>query len=854
MEGFLLIKKVRKRDGRVVPFQRDKITNAVWKAMQAVGEKDYKKAEKISKEVVAELEKILTKGEIPDVEKIQDVVEKKLIEAGLAKVAKAYILYRQKRAEIRREKQQILNKKEIDEVDKKFDINGLRVLSARYLNKDREGKIIESPKELFERVAVNTVLPSLLYDNRVYSKKKVLKQPYEEFDPVKLEKKLFIGKYPLNRYHLEGLKRVFDRFNNDGRMKVPFSKIVKMLKGGEFDSYENEINEYYSVMVEKKFMPNTPVLVNFGNPLGMGMACFVLDMEDSIESIMETLKRAALIFKSGGGCGYNFSKLRPKGDFISTTHGKSSGPIAFMTLYDKMTDVIKQGGVRRGANMGILNSDHPDVEEFIVAKKGNNQLTNFNISVFLKEDFWEYYKENKPYPLINPRDGKVWKYVNPRNLFDTIVYEGWESAEPGILFDDNINRYNPFLETLGKIVATNPCGEVLLYPNESCDLGSINLWRFIKEFYDGDVRKVEVDWEDLKKTVKIATRFLDNVLDINKYPFKEIEETTLRNRKIGLGIMGLADFLFELEVPYNSDDGRSWMEKVMEFVNYYSKEESINLAKERGRFPNFNKSFYKKGMLPFKGYDDKESWNLDWNKITEKIRKFGLRNAFTTVIAPTGSISMIAGTTSGIEPIFALVYEKRVTVGTFYYVDPVFEKVMEREGIFDDSLIKDVSKNEGSIQKIKYIPEKWKKIFVTAMDISAEDHVKALASIQKWTDSSVSKTINFPEDATVEDMKKAYLLAHYLGCKGLTVYRYKSIKGVYTVEEKHEESEVKLTSYRDVKAKGVSIYKESKIHRVDDLNGDKVSGKDICPVCGTPLINIEGCKKCPVCGWSVCEL
>ncbi|WP_457640902.1 adenosylcobalamin-dependent ribonucleoside-diphosphate reductase [Persephonella sp.] len=849
-----MLTKIRKRDGRIVPFNPDKITNAIWKAMQAIGERDYSLAQKISQRVIDELKKMLKPEEIPDVEQIQDIVEKKLIEAGLAKVAKAYILYRQKRAEIRKEKQQILNKKEIDEVDKKFDINALRVLAARYLNKDITGKIIESPKQLFQRVAVNTAIPSILYDKRVYSKKRVYKQPYEDFNTEKYEGKLKIGKYLLNKYHIEGLKRVYDRLNKEKRMKVPFSKIISMLEKGEFDIYQEEIDQYYQIMVDKKFMPNTPVLVNFGNPLGMGMACFVLDMEDSIESIMETLKRAALIFKAGGGCGYNFSKLRPKGDYISTTHGKSSGPIAFMTLYDKMTDVIKQGGVRRGANMGILNSDHPDIEEFIITKKGNRQLTNFNISVFLKEDFWDYYKENRPYPLINPRDGKVWKYVNPRNLFDTIVYEGWESAEPGLLFDDNINRYNPFLETFGRIQATNPCGEVLLYPNESCDLGSINLWAFIRESYDGDKRKVEVDWEDLEKTVRIATRFLDNVLDINKYPFPEIEKQTLKNRKIGLGIMGLADFLFELEISYNSEEGRKWMEKVMEFVNYYSKEESVELAKERGKFPSYSKSFYKKEKLPIKGFEDKGNWNLDWNKLVKRIKRYGLRNAFTTVVAPTGSISMIAGTTSGIEPVFALVYEKKVTVGTFYYVDPVFEKTMEREGLFDDTLIKDVSKHEGSVQRIRYIPDKWKKVFVTAMDISAEDHVKALASIQKWTDSSVSKTINFPEDATVEDMKRAYLLAHYLGCKGLTVYRYKSIKGVYTAgtEEKNKE-ESKLTSLKDVKAKGVSIYKESVIHEEEQFHS-RTWEKSICPVCETPLINIEGCNKCPICGWSVCEI
>ncbi|WP_456464681.1 adenosylcobalamin-dependent ribonucleoside-diphosphate reductase [Persephonella sp.] len=852
-----MIQKIIKRDGRIVDFNPAKITNAIWKAMLAVGEKDRKKAEDLSKKVVKMLEKTLKKGQIPTVEQVQDIVEQVLIEEGMAKVAKAYILYRQKRAEIRKEKQQILGKKEIDEIDKRFDINALRVLASRYLSKDREGKIIESPKQLFERVAVHTTIPSLLYDKRVYSLKRLKKkQPDEDFDPVKLEGRLKIGDYKLNRYHIEGLIRVYKRLNSHRYMKKSLSQIIKMLEKGEFDNYQNEIKEYFDLMTHKKFMPNTPVLVNFGNPLGMGMACFVLDMEDSILSIMETLKRAALIFKAGGGCGYNFSKLRPKGDYISTTHGKSSGPIAFMTLYDKMTDVIKQGGVRRGANMGILNSDHPDIEEFIVAKKGNRQLTNFNISVFIKEDFWDYYRENKPYPLVNPRDGSVWKQVNPRSLFDMIVYQGWESAEPGLLFDDNINRYNPLLKAFGRIYATNPCGEVVLYPNESCDLGSLNLWAFIKEEYDGEKRKVYFDWEDFKKAVKTAAKFLDNVLDINKYPFPDIEKTTLKNRKIGLGIMGLADMLFELEVPYNSEEGRRWMEKVMEFVNYYSKEQSVERAVERGKFPTYSKSFYPEGKLPIKGFEDKKSWNLDWEDLIKKIKKYGLRNAFTTVVAPTGSISMIAGTSSGIEPVFSLVYEKKVTVGTFYYVDPVFEKTMEREGLFDDYLIKDVSRNEGSIQNIRYIPDKWKKVFVTSMDISAEDHVKALASVQKWTDSSVSKTINFPENATVEDMKKAYLLAHALGCKGLTVYRYKSIKGVYIAgleEEKKEET--KLTPLKDVKAKGPTIYKEAgsfSPEKEEELQQEE--GIEKCPVCGSPLVNMEGCKKCPVCGWSVCEL
>ncbi len=846
-----MITKIIKRDGKTVDFNPEKITNAVLKAMKSVGEEDIKKAEEITEAVVKELEASIKEDEIPTVEQVQDIVEKKLIEFGLSKVAKSYILYRKKREEIRREKQQILNKKYLDDVDKNFDVNALRVLAARYLNKDPSGKIIESPKEMFERVAIHITIPSILHDEKVFHKNLNEPLPVEDINIDEFIGKIKVGKYVFNRYHIEGIIRVYKRLNERGDLKVKLLEILKMFEKGEFDHYEEEIEQYFRLMTQKKFLPNTPALANFGNPLGMGMACFVLGIEDSLESIMETLKRAALIFKSGGGCGYNFSKIRPKGDFVRTTHGVSSGPIAFMTLYDKMTDVIKQGGIRRGANMGILNSDHPDIEEFVVAKKGNKQLTNFNISVFVKEDFWEYYNNGKPYPLVNPRNKEVVKYIDPRNLFNMIVYEGWESAEPGLLFDDNINRYNPLLKSFGKIEATNPCGEVVLYPNESCDLGSINVWQFIEEYFENGERKVKVNWEDFEKTVRLATRFLDNLLDVNNFPFKEIEETTLSNRKIGLGMMGLADFLFELQVPYNSEEGRKWMERIMEFINYHSKVESVELAKKRGVFPNFEKSFYPDGKMPIKGFEDKESWHFNWDELVEKIKKHGVRNTFTTVIAPTGSISMIAGTSAGIEPIYSLVYEKKVTVGTFYYVDPVFEKFMEREGLFDDDLIRDVSKNEGSIQKIEYIPEKFKKVFVTSLDISAEDHVRALASIQKWTDSSVSKTINFPEHATVEEMRNAYLLAYKLGCKGLTVYRYKSIKSVYVPGLEEEKEKPKLESLKDVKVKAPSVYKEEGFNEIKTETEEEV---ERCPRCGAPLIRAEGCKKCLSCGWNACEL
>ncbi len=876
-----MFKSIRKRNGQIAPFKIEKIVNAVYKASIAVGEPNWQLAENLAKEIIERLKKKLKKGAVPQVEEVQDVVEQVLIETGHAKIAKAYILYRQHRAEIRRQKEQILNKAEIDEVDKKFDINALRVLASRYLRKDENGQVIESPKELFQRVAVHTALPSLFYDSKIYQKTprknpaesgimrgkgKAPEYETEEFDFVKFENKFSIGKYKLNQFHLEGLHRLYKRFALNRQIKISWSNFFGLLKKGYFNKYEAEIDSYYNLMVNRQFLPNTPALANFGNYLGMGSACFTLGIEDSIDSIMDSLKSAAVIFKSGGGVGYNFSHLRPEGDFVKTTGGSASGPISFMSMFDNMTDVIKQGGIRRGANMGILNSDHPDIEKFIRAKEGNKALKNFNISIMLKPGFWTALKEKKPYQLINPRNGKVVKEIDPENLFEMIAYQAWESAEPGVLFHDRINENNPFLKGLGPIESTNPCGEVVLYPNESCNLGSINVWSYLKK--NGD-KKPHFDWQKLGQDVLIATRFLDNVVDINKYPLKEIEEMTLNTRKLGLGVMGLGNLLYELEIPYNSKEGLAFMEKLMEFINYHSKIASIELAKERGKMPYFDKSFYKEGRLPFSGFKDKKPHHFDWKELARKIKKQGIRNGFTTVIAPTGSISMIAGCSSGIEPVFSLVFEKNVTIGSFYYVDPVFEERMQKEGLMDEALIKDISTLSGSVSGLTYIPPKLKKIFVTAMDISPKDHVRVLATFQKWVDSSISKTNNLPASATVDDVKDIYSMAHELGCKGVTIYRDKSLKsqvltgGKKTAEEK-QRKESELVSLKDEKAKGLAVYHKAGAN----INGNELglspasnkanpenNIKELkeCPICKTKLVKQEGCTKCPTCGWGMCS-
>ncbi len=864
------IRQIRKRDGRVVAFDQNKITSALSRAITQTIGKDAALAKRLSDQVVKILEDKFDGHTIPTVEEAQDIVEKVLLDNDQAKTAKAYILYRQKRAEIRREKQRILEKEEVDEVDKRLDLNALRVLKARYLRKDIDGKLIETPKELFVRVAVHACLPSLLYDELIYDRSgKTPEHPAEDFDPVANEGKLSIGKYALNRFHLEALKRMYDRFNTEGRARVRWSEFLVLLREGRLNNHEAEVEAFYDLMVSKRFLPNTPALANFGNVLGMGSACFVLDVEDSIESIMDALKKTAIVFKAGGGMGYNFSKLRPEGDFVSSTSGIASGPISFMTLFDTMTEVIKQGGIRRGANMGILNSNHPDIEKFITAKKGNRALRNFNISVLIMPDFWEYYDKDKPYPLVNPRTKEVVRTTNARRLFDMIVYQAWESAEPGVIFYDHVNKYNPFLKSLGPIVTTNPCGEVLLYPNESCNLGSINVWAFVTEEGEG---RVQLDWDALRQTVELATRFLDNVIDVNKFPLKEIEETTLATRKIGLGVMGLGDLLYELKLPYNSEDSRKFMEKLIEFINYHSKLASIQLAKQRGPFPYYDRSFYPEGRLPFSGFEQKGSWTLSWDKVAQEIKRSALRNSYTTVIAPTGSISMIAGCSSGIEPLYSLVYEKNVKVGSFYYVDPVFEKVMTSHGLYDEELIREVSAMGGTVQAIHYIPSDIKRVFLTAMDITPEAHIRALASFQKWVDSSISKTNNFPADATVDDMRESYLLAYKLGCKDVTVFRDTSIKGQVLVAPGKAEK-IETTESMGNTAKrlgGTQTYTARTRQRMQVLAiGAPISSPDlenyylgrnqnvgqtpVCPQCYGFVVFQEGCYICSECGWGACS-
>lgn len=495
--------------------------------------------------------------------------------------------------------------------------------------------------------------------------------------------------------------------------------------------------KFYGLMASRRFLPNSPTLMNAGTDIGQLAACFVLPVDDSIEGIFDAVKYAAMIHKSGGGTGFAFSRLRPRNSRVGSTGGVASGPVSFMRIFNTATEQIKQGGKRRGANMGILRVDHPDILDFINAKQVEGEFTNFNLSVGLTEKFMEAVEKREDYDLVDPHNGEVVGHLNAGEVFDLLVKDAWKSGDPGIVFLDRINEDNP-TPLQGQIESTNPCGEQPLLPYEACNLGSINLSLFVI----GDALR----WGDLKETVQLAVRFLDNVIDASKYPLPQIGETVRRNRKIGLGVMGFADMLYQLGIPYDSEEGIAMAEKVMKFIDDVGHEVSQQLAEERGSFKDFAYSSFP--------------------PLGVKAR----RNATVTTVAPTGTISIIGGCSSGIEPLFALSFTRNVMDGQkLTEVNPYFEAALRRQGVYSQAIVDEVAE-KGSIQNID-LPEELKKVFVTAMDIAPLWHVRMQAAFQKHTDNAVSKTVNLPNSATEDDIREVYWLAYKEGCKGVTVYR-----------------------------------------------------------------------------------
>ncbi len=664
------LNKIRKRDGRVVDFDLNKITEAIFKAAESVGGSDKELAESVAKNVTVKVQENF-KDKTPTVEEIQDQVEKTLMDQGHTSTAKAYILYRFKKSQERAKRALILGEGH-EEDNLKFSNNSLQVLEKRYLLKDANGELIETPKQMVRRIAHNIAQAEYNY--------------------------------------------------------------------GASEEQVREVEEtYFDLIANLDFLPNTPTIMNAGTKIQQLSACFVLPVDDSMEGIFQSIKDTALIHKSGGGTGFSFSRLRPKNDLVRSTSGVASGPVSFMKVFDAATEVIKQGGKRRGANMGILRVDHPDILEFIECKADMKTLQNFNISVAATDKFMQAVKDDTDYDLICPKTKEPIGKMKARDVFTVIINNAWKNGDPGFIFIDKVNQGHPG-KNMGEIESTNPCGEQPLLPYESCNLGSINLTNFVNS------DKTDMDWERLRERIRLCVRFLDDVIDMNKYPISQLDEMAKKTRKIGLGIMGFADVLYELGIKYNSDEGYAMAEKIMKFFKDESYRMSEELAETRGTYPGWEGSDHQK-----------------------EGRK--MRNTCCLTIAPTGTIGMLAEASGGCEPTFAISYIKNVMDGTeLIYTNRFFEDVANKRGFASPELMRKIAKI-GTVQNIGEVPEDVRNVFVTAQDITPEEHVRMQAAFQKYVDSSISKTVNFPHSATIDDVKKSYLTAWEMGCKGITIYR-----------------------------------------------------------------------------------
>jgi ribonucleoside-diphosphate reductase alpha chain len=687
--------RIRKRDGREESFDARKIAAAVKKALCAAGAPE----DGVALRVAAAVARAIG-PRTPTVEEVQDEVERALMDASPA-AAKAYILYRRKRAEVRAAKEILGVRDEL-----KLSVNAAKVLERRYLRKNERGEVVETPSGMMRRVAREVAAVEQRWGGTAAA----------------------------------------------AEWAVRFEQALRALE----------------------FLPNSPTLMNAGTDLGQLAACFVIPVPDSIEGIFDALKQMALVHQSGGGTGFSFSRLRPKNDIVRSTGGIASGPVSFISVFDAATEVIEQGGRRRGANMAILRADHPDILDFITAKGDEARWRNFNVSVAVTDDFMRAVDEGRRVPLVNPRTGQAVREIEARDVFDLIVTMAWKCGDPGLVFIDEINRANP-TPALGSFEATNPCGEQPLLPFEACNLGSINLGRMVAP--DGR----DLDWEKLGRTVDLGVRFLDDVIEACRYPIPEIAEAARRTRKIGLGVMGFADLLIALGVPYTSEAAIELADRIMAFIERRGHAASQALAIERGSFPAFEGSRWReRGVL-------------------------ALRNATVTTIAPAGTISIIAGASSGIEPLYAVAYIRNVLGGEeLLELHPAFEAALRARGLFEPALLRRVLR-EGSVQRIDEIPPELRRVFVTAADVPPEWHVRIQAAFQRYCDNGVSKTVNLPNLATTADVRRVFRLAWELGCKGVTVYRSGS-KSEQVLAQPSEREAALLFSGEALRAGGAPEY------------------------------------------------
>ena len=724
-----MITEVIKRNGKTVKYDIKKITKAIYKAMIASNLSNMSEAKKYAEEV----EKRLGEVSIIGVEKLQDVVVEVLREHNIL-LANIYSSYREERSLARRvvERMNI-----VDEL--KLPKNSLEILESRYLLRDKNGNIIETPKELFERVGKAIGVIELCYD--YISFKKELGNGLRYFGELNIAK----AEKVLNNIIAEAPPR--------DKNPLTFREYVSKY-GGNAISYSKKFIDFMSKL---KFLPNTPTLMNAGLPNAQLSACYLLGIEDNMESIFDIVKETALIHKTGGGTGFNFSNLRPQNDFVRSTQGVASGPISFMKIFDAVTEEIKQGGKRRGANMGMLKYDHPDILKFVTLKDSENTvLRNFNVSVIVDEEFFTALRNDGEIKLRNPHSvevGEIAGKISAKKLFKEIAYNAWKSGDPGLFFVDTANRDN-YLEGYGDIEGTNPCGEVPMHPFESCNLGSINLSKFVDE--NGRFKE-----EEFKSVVRLAVRFLDDVIDANEMGIENVRRMNRIGRKIGLGVMGFADMLVLMKIKYDSLEALNMGEYVMKTLHEESYKMSEALAIEKYPFPNSTEK-----ITTAKG-----------NKYTAGKIEIPRRNSTVQSIAPTGTISIIADCSSSIEPYFALAYKRDYDamgvnggLHTLVEKNKYLERELRERGIYSESLINRIAES-GNLSNIKEIPEDLRELYVTAHEISPEWHIMMQAVFQNYCDSGVSKTINMPNSATVEDVEKAYLMARELNCKGITIFR-----------------------------------------------------------------------------------
>ncbi len=680
------VQKVFYPDGRVEEFSLQTVSDSIFRAAQKVGGKDKQRAVQLSHEVVQKLNQLGKSSIYHD--ELQEAIELVLFQQGHLKTARAHIQQRYEKQEEDKPEDSLL-----------FSGQALRILERRYLLRNEEGEITETPRQLLRRVARSIAQADRLYAQEDRREKEQRKE--------------------------QGKEQAADEKTGEEKIK-------------------KTAEEFYQVMAELRFLPNSPTLMNAGTKVQQISSCFVLPVDDSMNSIFDTLRDAAVIHQRGSGTGFSFSALRPKEDQVKRHLGVAAGPVAFLQVYDKALEVVKQGGVRPGANMAVLRVDHPDIIRFIESKRDKKSLKNFNISVAVTDNFMRAAEQDREYYLVHPKTEKYMGRLRARDIFAIITQNAWKTGDPGLLFIDEINRRHP-AKHLGEIETTNQCGEAPLLPYEGCVLGSVNLSRMMRPL-QAEPGKSELDWELLRQTVRMAVHFLDNVIDLNAYPLAQIEEATRRSRKFGLGIMGFADALCMLRIKYDSEEGLEFADKLMSFIKATAYEKSTELAEERGACPAWQGSEHQK-----------------------QGRK--MRNMTCISLAPTGTISILADASPGCEPLYAVSYQKTVLGDTeLIYLNKAFERVARERGFYSAELMRRVSFS-GSIQEIKEIPKDVRDIFVSAQDISPEWHIRMQAALQKHVDNSISKTINFPRTATIKDVENAYLLAWKAKCKGITIYR-----------------------------------------------------------------------------------